>query len=234
MDFFFAVASPAAVSSATLLVATSATIVVASPTNIADPLPRDSPAFVVDYAAILGSGCGAVAVFGTCCTDDGGPPATDLPLWSTFFLLYRGMSSFNESSMSLGRGQEPDLEADPIGTTFPFPLPEFGTMSTLLLALASSLPGMHMPQDGSLLYRVVILMLSSMGISLSSTILASWFKQISAQSSNGVVKPLEDGSVLSFDSIIISVSGSRIDRSPCCKRVVSFTLVYSHTGRERS
>jgi hypothetical protein len=73
-----------------------------------------------------------------------------------------------------------------------------------------------------------------MGISLSSTKLTAWFKQISTHSYRGVVKSSKDGSVLSLDSDSANTSESMSDLSPRSRRVVSFTPVYSHAGRERS
>jgi hypothetical protein len=47
------------------------------------------------------------------------------------------------------------------------------------------------------------------------------------------VKSSEDGSVLSFDSDNVNSFESRSHLSPRSRHVVSFTLVYSYTGREQ-
>jgi hypothetical protein len=48
------------------------------------------------------------------------------------------------------------------------------------------------------------------------------------------MKPGDDGSGLSFANDIISLSTTQVDPAPCSRRVESLTLVYNHTGRERS
>jgi hypothetical protein len=69
----------------------------------------------------------------------------DRMLRGAFFHLYRGVSSSDYTSASLGRGRELDLEIGLDGTSFPFPMLESGTVSVLLLALASSVPRMRTP-----------------------------------------------------------------------------------------
>jgi hypothetical protein len=54
------------------------------------------------------------------------------------------------------------------------------------------------------------------------------------QCTREVMKPMEDGLVLNFDSIVSSTPGSRSVLGPCSSRVASFSLVYSHTKRARS
>jgi hypothetical protein len=44
------------------------------------------------------------------------------------------------------------------------------------------------------------------------------------------MKPMEDGSVLSFDSIVSSTNGSRFVPGPHSSHMVSFSLVYNHAG----
>jgi hypothetical protein len=79
-----------------------------------------------------------------------------------------------------------------------------------------------------------MLMPSSVGIAFSSSDLAALSMQIGMQCTGGVMKPVEDRSVLSFDSIVSSTLGSRSIPRPCSSHVVSFSPVYSHAEQARS
>jgi hypothetical protein len=84
------------------------------------------------------------------------------------------------------------------------------------------------------LYSLAMSMLPSVDNTFYSNDLVAWFVQIGWQCSGWVMKFVEDGSVLSFDSTVASTPASMSNLSPHSSRVASFTLVYIHTGRVRS
>jgi hypothetical protein len=62
--------------------------------------------------------------------------------------------------------------------TFSFPLPKLEVVPVPLWPPTSSVLGIYMPRDASLIYRIAISMLSSMGISFSSFDLIAWSMKI--------------------------------------------------------
>jgi hypothetical protein len=94
-----AVSSAAFSFTATFLVAASTIAATTSSTVM-----TDLPTSVVDNVVAFGLGGGAVAAFGPCCPDNGGPLTTDPSLRSSLLLLYRGASSLDNTSTLLGRG----------------------------------------------------------------------------------------------------------------------------------
>jgi hypothetical protein len=70
-----------------------------------------------------------------------------------------------------------------------------------------------------------------MGITFSSSDLAAWSKQIGMQGTGGLMKSLEDGVVLSLDTIASNIPRSRSDPRLRSSHVASFSPVYNHVGR---
>jgi hypothetical protein len=98
---FFAATSLVTTASIAFLDTVAAAASVASLTNVADSPPPDPSGFITADATTFGLGCDAVAGFRTCYLDSGGQPTVDPSLRYSLFLLCRGRSSSDNTSVSL-------------------------------------------------------------------------------------------------------------------------------------
>jgi hypothetical protein len=195
-----------AASSATFTAAASSTVFVLAAFSATATAAKTSLTIKADPSgaintATLGSGCSAVATPGPCCPNSEGPLTVDPPLWNYLVLLCRGTSSCSDDTsilLSMTRG-----------TTLPFSLSELGPVLAPPWLPAMSAPGIWTPQDSSPLYRVVMSILSSVGITLSSLVCTTWSEHMGAQGVGAVSKSTEDGSGLSIASRKPSTFGSR-------------------------
>jgi hypothetical protein len=121
--------------------------------------------------------CSTVALLEASYPSDAGAE-TELPSPRTNLLFSGEAVSLVDGPTSLGGDRESSLGVDPDMATFSFPLPKLEVVPAPLWPPTASVLGIYTPRDASLIYRIAISMLSSMGISFSSFDLIAWSMKI--------------------------------------------------------
>jgi hypothetical protein len=147
-----AMASLAAIATmACLVVATDAATFIAAATLATSSVA--SAAFLASACVAEGllplkpRTCPMVALLGACCPCDTGSVTELLSPQTNLLFFSGGAVCLDDAPASLNGDREPALKADPVDTTFPFPLPEVEVVSALLQPLETSALRIRCPGD---------------------------------------------------------------------------------------